>query len=1206
MLYDKALEAPDELAQIESKRTKGCNHQKREEIMDTMPYRAKIQSSLIEDYIGRTQLYISLVGPSPKAVFYEIDNVELGAVALQGSLMGLQRTGAAGEWNLIDWKLPASGISAVEVAQTPDGGVHLVALTDTQALVYSLEDATPCLVLTVQGSFNTMGVSYTPEQPQRQPFGWLSQHEGNLTLLIWDGAAWSAREIDVKHSINDTCAVVALTPINLVVGMCNQPHFLWCRIDLSKPSGHDVYGPIEEQPSNAARMCGGFQDGWNSAGFVFLGFDQRLYLSRAGAHHAIGDFTCYNASVVRDDRSLMHIYLGQGDSLTWSVLHQTGWGPAGPIWSGPDGNPTPIPIARDVNEISANSLARAHTPIVTYCRTDNDPSPEERVVRVMRQDATTERWSVEEVRLASSHAYKLDRWRSRITLEDKNGRPVRNHAVTLRSATRCVVDVNGMSVALDPREHPEAELSTNAAGVVLLSVDAHGLTPPQLTLSADGLAADVAVQPARQVQEYLAGQGTLFGKQPFSGATLLEAKANGQPLIPTSIWTKELTPDVAVDAMRSVLAIGDPNLTQPEKHGFVIQTAESDQPRFRSFSSAEELQAELARFRTTPRYGGFWDDVSDFFHDVVHGIASAASAVGRIAVDVTNKLVHIVIDVGGKLLELANLAIETFADAVHMVETIFNCLKSTVEAALDWLKNQFPFEQIWNTKKVIDTTVARVPALITPYITAGRQYVDSQLFVRMRGAVDGLFSQAATRFADARVADFDSSSHQPGFLQRTGQQIADLVTWVGGLEDAAIQWLWDHFFGWLPSLSKLIPDIALPGREPILAAFRALTDAFSGVMGKLQTAARGFASWLAEQFSEREDDWRSRFQLVQMDKLFGALKIVVDAAIDGLQAIADSLFALASGALQGIVDLFATPFQLPGISDLYRWLQSAAGISTEAQVEVTLGGIFSLLLAFPATLMWKLLHGADSEMFPSGLAVGRDKKAEGTALLSLGVVASIFNTSIIGLAADVLDAKPLYVTETVDSWLHFWLGTGILFLSVATTVFSWPSAHALPDEPIPLETQGDRWAFANWMWGWITPMVDFGFMVLSAALPDKDKRHGWRISRFVDGIGLFVDMVMGLGNLITGIGESVTRRPDGHPENEHQIVANVILPLLAITQFLRTGYIESFGDAIEAPWLGPVCKGTKVVLFDFAIGLTGSICKVGWIEELNGQEDAVA
>jgi hypothetical protein len=259
----------------------------------------------------------------------------------------------------------------------------------------------------------------------------------------------------------------------------------------------------------------------------------------------------------------------------------------------------------------------------------------------------------------------------------------------------------------------------------------------------------VTVDPDKNYHSLLAGTDAINTGSavipPMSKTTLQNAEVGGQPLSPGLTEDKA---DAAASAITNAMSSVPSNSGALLAAGYVgwsLDVQDTDDPEFRYFTTQDELRAHLATICPDPQAGDV-GDIASFFGDLLHAIETAVADVISWVVDVVDSLLNLVIQVADEVINLTAMVIRSIEDAIPFIHAIFNWIGALVEKVLDWLKDLFGWNDIWNTKRVFEHLVSEaIPAL--QWAIGQRALVETgSFFADLKEAVDGEFSNAVSHF----------------------------------------------------------------------------------------------------------------------------------------------------------------------------------------------------------------------------------------------------------------------------------------------------------------------------------------------------------------------------------------------------------------------------------------------------------------------------
>ena len=821
-----------------------------------------------------------------------------------------------------------------------------------------------------------------------------------------------------------------------------------------------------------------------------------------------------------DANQLAHVY-GVGDSLC--VLHQTGW-ELGTV----DGNKFLLPTwtkgtREDTKEAVYVAVPFAKDVFRHYLDSYPDSSPTLLAIHpnyeltLYTQDLSTGRWTSEPVRPTSNaRPLAAPSYRTQATLVDANGVPVPNYAIQLTAKSYARVNVGGTVHFLTPGV--AVEIKTDRLGRAIFSTLADGLTTPSLVLNAPALVDGVVIKPDAPVQNYLAGTGTLPLRPGLTGEVLRDAG-----VVPS--WTGKPEPVQVVESIKTYFLAAGPKPVRSDNAGFIIQTFDPSRPAYLAFDSRADLETELAQHRLHELYGGVLDDLKQSLEDLWHGIKSGAAKIVKVAFAAAEGVVKFSLWVGGKVVELYNIIIRSFRDAADVTMALFNQLGASIQSVVAWLQSLFNFKDIWDTKTALDEDGIR---RFTGF---------------MRTEVLGHFPPSSIKalIEERRAKVFEAlDSFEKEFSGRTLQ---DLPGWTPGLamqlfapenvlfssphgsvtrtdvDGPQSNWFFDAL---LPYDASIPLGQMQPGLEPIWDKFRSV----------FEKQDYSFDVEFKEKFLKLLDiNNPSSLARATVKGIIEILKWASGKILDLAVALVDALFTVAETTLRYADELLNTPIEFRPIVDLVEWVYKQAHSNEPAPPpppKLTLGGLSALIVAFPATVAWKLAVGdPNSGPFPGGKLPRPGQLSNpspGQACLLVGGTIQMTYT-ILDITNDI---KSTNLTAAMA-----------IYSELCMPMLIWPTAAGIPFTFSSTETPLQQFfRIANWIPGCCYPVLDILFLGLSYR----------SLARNVEPVGQTCLWLLGTFNWVMGFAESIVTAETSTPAG---ITANILSPLSPAAQLLR-------------------------------------------------------
>lgn len=590
------------------------------------------------------------------------------------------------------------------------------------------------------------------------------------------------------------------------------------------------------------------------------------------------------------------------------------------------------------------------------------------------QDVTTSAWATDKVRLDPSadtkatSAHLVDHYLANATLLDTSGCAMPDHPVTVTADSLVEVRVSDLSYQVGPGR--PALVSTDGKGRLVIAVDAKGLDAAVVYLTTDGMSSGAAIDFAAPLNDYLAGTGTLrsqpgkFDEAALKGATCTNADGTTSPLV--ADWdTAPLDAATVVKHCENAYgaaAGSPPKLTamidgydEPQPIvGYAVQTWDPTRPSFHVFRTREELEAYQADRTGHGAYGGFWDSATSWAGDIWEGVKTGATAVADFVAStgpLGQFLVDIAVWVGDTFVSLGEMVIDALESAVQAVQAVFQMIADAVTRVIDWLKSLFDFGDIWDTKTALQAMIEQVPdagkKLTAKIGELGAGFFDQQK-TRVHLALDGLRGQ----FGTTKAGDFQNIATPPTTSQ------GDTLDAASFKDDPDANWAMNKFV----NSSSLSVDVDLSGGSPtgdwllpealavcgvfgdtVLDLCRTVVDAVGGVFASPDTMAQA-----------------------GLGTVLDVVERLVDVLLDFCADLTKGAVKLVDAFLDGIAGLLDFELPLGPIVWLWDWLMAQVGHPEE---KLTVANLGALLLAYPITIVYKVVFGTDRAPFPGGAAM---------------------------------------------------------------------------------------------------------------------------------------------------------------------------------------------------------------------------------------------
>jgi hypothetical protein len=839
-----------------------------------------------------------------------------------------------------------------------------------------------------------------------------------------------------------------------------------------------------------------------------------------------------------DTASRMHVYLRDSARNLW-VLHQVGWqwsadaNAVVPAWQQAetqDGAVTvaAMPIAAGIAEFFV--LAQPFDmPAVLVHYTDPARFPELLELRPEAKD-----WSRATVRLAPSALFPVRRFVADVRLSDVHGVPVRDYEVRLTADAAVEAEYRDAGYTLGPQV-PVA-LSTDLAGRVSLAVSAIDIATPDIHLTATGLPDGVVIQLAAPVHNYLAGAGSLPGREPISGMVLEKAQVNGNPLIPG--W-HAMGSEAAAVVIQNLARRGtglpplpdvSPSGDRVHGHHVIAQSLLPDRLSHAVFATREEADQEWELLRSHPDYAGVLDpfqDLLNFGADVLEGIKNGIAEVTGFAVHAAGEAVKMMIKIAGKVFELIieGAAILIFGpdEGPRLAAAFFSWLGARFNDLLAWLGEKLAVKDAWDTMVILNDAITQtaIPATKTALSQFGGQVDD--FFSSQQQQLHGLLETLREQVAGMTVGQCLPAGANPGQAAQlraiqlggdAGPVTADVLT------SGPASWFTSKILG---SADAFGPDpklTFLTHPELVSDPVQDLTQVWDNFRTTMDRAGTAFRDALYGLVAELQDVLQpdkkgnadqAAFMQLHMTRLIDIFENLVDSGLQLADALCQAMLDLIQVVIKNIGALMDDESLLAGgfIDTLFTWIHDLARPGEPAP-KVTPLKLGLLAVSFPLVWVTKATQGADAVPFPHGFPTAPDKSPSQVTGLSpktqgMWTAASVIAVLqlIIGTATDLVPVGE-ELDESMKNKVFFENLSNVGSVLMAAFTFAlafleWPSDDGLVSTS-PFNSQLDpdkqNQRFMDWLLQyWVMFGLDMIFAIsgIVKSIQDKDKK-GIKIS----------------------------------------------------------------------------------------------------------------
>ena len=664
-------------------------------------------------------------------------------------------------------------------------------------------------------------------------------------------------------------------------------------------------------------------------------------------------------------------------------------------------------------------------------------------------------WTQSVVHQHSAALQPVTSWRTRIRVLDANNNGVAGGKVQMSVDRPVGLWQAGGSTILTPAS--PVTVTADGSGRIIASIPAQELDTAVLTAQAldstgQPSGEPFTITPDTDVQNFLAGTHSLTDIGKLTSDALMKATIPVDPASPDGPQATvfpNLTSAGAGPVAQAISHVATLGL-QPKVAG-AVQSAMFD------------LTTSPPTFHTSPSPAGFgslrgqlgaidwWDsvknDAESVFHGLRHGVIKFRRMVSSWEADTEQWVVSLTVDIGDGIDNVMTYVISDVKTAVHAISSFFHTLGADIKTAWEWLKN--------NVLPLLKDAAANA-AVISGLLTEGIAQFTSVLGT-IEKATDGFFAGLEAEVAE-KIQDLETdlgtatpggAAPPPAPTSDTGADIVDDLIKTGTdvakiLQKSPGWWLYDKI---VPYLSELSPA---PVISPATAAAvdTLLTDLVGDLADSIDLVEDIYN--LLDTAVKDKIHTSGDLSRMQLADLVSDVGQTIHDALVLCDKLADTVLDAMKAAVSAFGDILATPLVMtvPLLSEILRF----AGID----IDITVGQILSLLVAFPATLISKVAF--KTGLFPDSTPAAGDL-GDGTA-------------DKWGTTLSLLSGVTQFVWASIDEYEDFqsgvtppdggsapsapaWTGFFDFFCPYILATTGWPSAplsetqSAAPFGPFP-------------------------------------------------------------------------------------------------------------------------------------------------------------
>lgn len=663
------------------------------------------------------------------------------------------------------------------------------------------------------------------------------------------------------------------------------------------------------------------------------------------------DFTTFSAPVTSDE--LLHLY-GVSDSTLYGCVLSTSWLPdAASV-------PMLIPMQAGVTGVAVTQTDTAQSTILVTAA--------DQTLQLLAKTASNNSiWTSTPIHLAAATTQQLSQWRVQISITDANGSPVPALQLSVTADQPVGIWQPGQNTLIGPGT--AATFTTDVRGMVTIATPCVALSTAVLTVTADGLAAPVQIDPAAGVHGYLAGSGSLGMLPPLTGEVLRTATtdgtANGPKLAPnlSAAGVDPSVSDQVATAISHTMTIG---LGQPLGGGvqsFAL-SLDGSQTSYQTSKRRNVLPRPKVSKASKTALGSAAGDLSNLWRGIEQGVVELGHLAGELGDDLKTWTLTLSVKIAGALLTAFDVVVTGIEDAIHAINGVLQAIGAAIEDAVAWLRAKilgFLADAVADAQ-MLATQLAKAPQALSTELKLAKKATDGFFGQQKQHVQAWIASLKGTPALSGSLGGLGGGASQ--LTSRSAQRLSSRPAKVAAgtvFDSSAIthsahgNWLFDKIDSYFdPSFGPVDPDLSL----------YALTNSLTAAGQDIEAA---FTAFVTAILSGIEDP--KQFASVGVGLLLDAVGDLTDAVLDLLDAIIDDLLAVVGAAAGALVSFLDQP--VAEVPLLYALLKQA-GVS----VPLTYGQLLCLVLVFPIEIAYKIANGSNARLFSTTDGAGsRDSRA---------------------------------------------------------------------------------------------------------------------------------------------------------------------------------------------------------------------------------------
>jgi hypothetical protein len=579
----------------------------------------------------------------------------------------------------------------------------------------------------------------------------------------------------------------------------------------------------------------------------------------------------------------------------------------------------------------------------------------DQTLNVLTKDPATG-WTQAPVHQQSPTLSEVTSWQMLISVLDANNNGVAGGQVQMAVDRPVALWQAAGSTILTPAS--PVTMTADGSGRIIASIPAQELDTAVLTAQAldstgQPSGGPFTITPDTDVQNFLAGTHSLTDIGKLTSDALTKATTPVDPANPDGPQTKvfpNLTSDGAGPVAQAINHVATLGL-QPKAAG-AVQSAMFDltttPPTFQTSASPAGFDSLRGQLGSVSWWDSAKNDIESVFHGLRHGVLQFKRMVSSWEADTEQWVVNLTIDIGDGIDNVMTYVISDVKTAIHAISSFFQALGADIKTAWEWLKHN-----ILALLKEAAANATVISGLLTEGITQFTNVLNT-----IEKAADGFFTGLeATVAAEVQKLQTDlgdvtagGAAPPPPPTSDTGANITDDLIKTGTDVAKIMQktpgwWLYNKI---APYLS---PEAPGPAINPATAA--AVNTLLTDLVGDLTDSIDLVEAIYNTLDTAVTDKIHTSGDLsrMQLADLVGDAGQVVHDALVLCDKLADTGLDAMKAALGGFDDILTTPLvsTVPLLSEILSF--------AKIDIDITIGQVLSMLIAFPATLISKVAFG---------------------------------------------------------------------------------------------------------------------------------------------------------------------------------------------------------------------------------------------------------